>query len=53
MQNDNRKKTNLDNADHEGVAHEVSSPVKHGAVIFRIKNRQVVKYAGVQTDVYK
>jgi hypothetical protein len=29
----------------------MGSPVEHGAVIIRVKNAEVIEYAGIETDM--
>ena len=51
VQKKNSKKAELNNADHQGITHEVSGPVKHGAVIIGIEHPEIIKDAGIQTNV--
>jgi hypothetical protein len=51
VQKKESKQPDLNDPDHIGVAHKSSGPVKHGAIILRVKNGEVIKNAGVQTNV--
>ena len=51
MKKEKSKQPDLNNPDYIRITHEGRCPVEHRAIIFRIKNWQIIKYARVQANV--
>ena len=51
MQNNSCKKPDLQDPDHQRIAHVIGSPVKHGTIVIGVEKWKVIKNTGVEADV--
>src|SRR5690349_12709660 len=51
VQEDASKQSKFKDTDHQGITHEMSSPVEHRTIVGRVEETMVVEDAGIETNV--